>query len=124
MKEYIGNDNITLNFINKELNQSACIEISHLPSFKDLLDEDIDDCWFFNRLFVSPKIRNQGIATKLMNRLIEILDEKNICLVNTVNSYGDLDQDQLITFYKKFGFRDGCSDSNYKGLLVYIPNKK
>lgn len=121
MKENIGKDNISLYIIGKRT--CACAEISHTTYYIDLLDKKIEDAWFFNRLFVPSEMRNKGIATQLMNRLIEILDEYNICLINTVNAYGDLNEDQLITFYKKFGFKEGCSDPKLKGLLVYIPKK-
>lgn len=124
MKEYIGNDNITLHIYDETLYSMASIEISYIPICADLLDYDIKDSWFFNRLIVPPNMRNKGIATKFMTRLIEILDEKDMRLVNTVNPYGDLNEDQLITFYKKFGFKEGSLDPNLKGLLVYFPEIK
>lgn len=61
--------------------------------------------FWFSRLHVKPAYRRKGIATALMTRLVEILDRDRICVMCEVNPYGDLSREQLIAFYKKFGFR-------------------
>jgi len=73
--------------------------------------------WFFNRLFVHEKMRNQGVGTMLMSELVRVLDEDKIVLVNEVNPYGDLDYNQLVSFYKKYGF----VDMEIEGGLIRYP---
>lgn len=65
-----------------------------------------DNMWYFNRLIVPKSARNKGFATRLMEMLIELLDEKKIVLINEVQGTGDLNNDQLVTFYKKYGFKE------------------
>lgn len=78
---------------------------------------NMGDHWCFNRLVVHQRLRGQGIATKLMGRLTETLDRQQILLVNDVNPYGDLSFQQLIRFYKKFGF----VETDTPGRLVRYP---
>ena len=59
---------------------------------------------YINRLIVPKKVRGQGIATELMKKFVSILDSKKINAILEINAYGDLDEDQLKRFYKKFGF--------------------
>lgn len=72
----------------------AVAEISKLP----------DKTWYFNRIFVPDKYRNHGIATKLMEKLIDIVNEHKIVICCDINPYGDLSYSQLKQFYKKYGF--------------------
>lgn len=60
--------------------------------------------WLISRLFVPPNYRNQGIATKLMQKLTAWADEKKITLVAEINPYGDLGREKLVEFLKKHGF--------------------
>ena len=62
------------------------------------------ESWYFNRLSVPVKFRNQGIATQLMRKLIQVLDKNKITLICDINPYGDLDFNQLNKFYKQYGF--------------------
>lgn len=73
-------------------------EISNFTFDKD------DKVYYFNRLIVHNSLRNKGIATALMTKLISILDEEKIILHCDVNPYGELNMEQLISFYGKFGF--------------------
>ncbi|OQA07858.1 MAG: Acetyltransferase (GNAT) family protein [Firmicutes bacterium ADurb.Bin373] len=65
-----------------------------------------DGTWFFPRLFVPKSIRNQGIASLLMDELIKILDDNKITLMGGIYPTGDLDYDRLTTFYRKYGFEE------------------
>lgn len=69
---------------------------------------------YVNRLIVAEPVRGRGIATKLMEALVEKADEKQINVVLEINAYGDLNRDELEVFYGKFGF----NKSNIEGLYV------
>lgn len=68
--------------------------------------------YYFNRLIVPKKLRNKNIASVLMSRVCFWADEHHIVIFNDVNPYGDLDLEQLKTFYKKYGFTEIIKDSN------------
>lgn len=61
--------------------------------------------WLISRLFVPPNYRNQGIATKLMQKLTAWADEKKITLVAEINPYGDLGGEKLVEFLEKHSFK-------------------
>ncbi len=70
-----------------------------------------DPVFWFARL--KAKVEGQGEGTRLMKRLIEILDERGISVVNSLNPYGSMDMQALTEFYKKYGFSEV-----EKGLMV------
>ena len=95
-------------FVIKEDGYSATAELSKIDNklVKDYLQINVDGTWYyFNRLFVTQKIRGKGLATRLMNQVIGWADTEKINILNEINPYGDLNLDQLISFYKKFGFK-------------------
>lgn len=92
-------DYISINRVNDSMFMMASVQISNMNFLGN-------GEWFFNRLYVHPKMRNKRVASLLMEELIKILDEEHIVLVNQINPYGDLDYDQLVKFYKKYGFVD------------------
>ena len=62
--------------------------------------------WYYlNRIIVSKKIRHKGVATQLMQEMVDWADCQKINILLEINPYGDLDLDQLIAFYGKFGFK-------------------
>jgi GNAT superfamily N-acetyltransferase len=69
---------------------------------------------YVNRLIVAEKIRGRGIATALMNKLIAEADILGVNILLEINAYGDLTTEQLIVFYKEFGF----IEKELKGLFV------
>lgn len=73
--------------------------------------------YFFNRLNVPEKLRQQGIGTLLLNELETVAKEKNALIINTASSYGELSQKDLIAFYQAHHFQLIHKD----GLLVYHP---
>lgn len=77
-----------------------------------------DNVWYFNRLFVPKQLRSTGIANKLLMELVKVMEEDKITMVCDVNSYGDLDEEQLINLYRKYGFNDTGD-----GYLLYTPKK-
>lgn len=73
-----------------------------------------DNVWFFNRLFVPSQIRDKGVATKLMQELVKVLDEQKIILICEVNPYGDLNEEQLKKLYTRYGFKN-----TNEGYMIY-----
>ncbi len=73
-----------------------------------------DNLFWFARL--KAKVEGQGEGTRLMKRLVEILDERGVTVVNALNPYGSMDMQALTAFYKKYGF---CEVE--KGLMVRKP---
>lgn len=88
----------TLSITTGNFPENGCINVTKL-----------DGDAYFNRLFVTPRARNHGLAKKMMSRLIEELDDLKWNLVCEINPYGDLNYEQLEKFYFSYGFekRDG-----------------
>ena len=83
----------------------GCAELSELDYVLISPIPTNDRPWFyFNRLFVNQKIRRMGVATDLMTQVINWADTEKFNIFIEINPYGDLDFDQLVNFYKKFGF--------------------
>ena len=81
-----------------------------------------NDIWYyFNRLYVHPEIRNQGIATLLLKQVTVWADENKINILNEINPYGDLNLDNLILLYSKFGFK---RVKKCKNLMIRYYKKK
>lgn len=78
--------------------------------------DNTKNIYYFNRLIVPQPLRGKGVATLLMKKLIEILDIEKIILICEVNPYGDLNEEQLFKFYKKYGFVD---DESFKSLIRF-----
>lgn len=57
-----------------------------------------------SRVFVPPQIRNEGVGTCMMSKLIDIADDNKIDLNLTINAYGDLSREKLAKWYSNFGF--------------------
>ncbi|CCO08742.1 GNAT family N-acetyltransferase [Desulforamulus hydrothermalis] len=87
----------------------ACATISRLH----------DNVWYFNRLIVPKCTRRQGLAGELMKKLVTLLDDNKIILINEVQGTGDLNNDQLVIFYKKYGFFE--TDRPYR--LIRLPSR-
>lgn len=103
----VNDDSITL-YVTEGIHLGSA-ELSRVDTKQviDTIDFEVvdSDIWFyFNRLFVATPIRNRGIATFLMGKLIEIVDSKCFNIIIDVNPYGDLNLWKLNEFYCKFGF--------------------
>lgn len=86
-------------------NRLGCIDISTME----------DGCWYVNRLYVQPSYRNQGFATSMMRELISVADSQAKDILIEINPYGDLNYDQLKSFYMKFGF-DQIGENLFKRI--------
>lgn len=76
----------------------AELSLIHLPGYKNW--------YYFNRLNVPAPIRGRGIAKKLMNQVVEWADQNQIYIHLDINPYGDLNLEQLTSFYKRYGFQE------------------
>lgn len=74
--------------------------------------------YFFNRLQSNKP--GQGGGTKVLKQLLEYSEQVGIPILNQVNAYGDLSQEQLVEFYKKHGFVSFGAEFG-DDLLVYYP---
>jgi len=102
----------------------SCCELDRYRRVKFLWPTSVDRCdlplettsklFWFTRL--KAKIEGQGEGTRLMKRLVEILDEREITVVNALNPYGSMDMQALTGFYKKYGFIEV-----EKGLMIRRP---
>lgn len=74
------------------------------------------------RVLVSKPARNQGVATRLMKMVCDHADKNGIILDLGINPYGDLNFEQLLAFYKKFGFveyeKTGVCYRLPKGIII------
>lgn len=91
--------------------------IDDIPEIRDL-----KNWWFFNRLFVPEKLRRRGLATKLMEQVVTWADQEKINILNTINPYGDLNLEQLIHFYSKYGFVQVPSQP--RGCMVRLTDNR
>ena len=71
-------------------------------------------------LYVEPEHRRQGHASKLLSKLGREADEAMVAILLEPNAYddGEMTQEQLIAFYKQFGFIE-LQKEPY--LMVRIP---
>ncbi len=58
---------------------------------------------YFNRIKTRPE--KQGMGTLLMKRLCHFADTKHLIIYAELNPYGELNLNQLISFYQRFGFK-------------------
>lgn len=66
---------------------------------------DENNNWYFNRLYVRPEYRGQGIGSVLLDKLLVHIRGHNATLLLDINPYGDLDYEQLEAFYIRHGFK-------------------
>lgn len=94
------------------------IEMCEDKSVKSLILEKLvnyDKVYFFNRLNIPKKVRDLGLGKELLQEVINYCNEKEIFLVNTASSSGDMSQKKLIDFY----ISSGIKLIHNEGLLVY-----
>lgn len=61
--------------------------------------------WYFNRLYVRPEYRGQGIGSVLLDKLLAYIRKSRATLLLDINPYGDMDYEQLEDFYLRHGFQ-------------------
>lgn len=66
-----------------------------------------------DKLYVGPKYRRKGFATKMLERLKEFGKANNIKVIRlTACADNGIEQEQLLEFYKKCGFKEEVKGSN------------
>ncbi len=88
---------ITNNYACFHIIESSRRAVAELSQIKDKL-------YYFNRLLVDEKIRNKGYAHKLLQAVIKWANQEKIIILLDINPYGDLNYNQLLKFYFKYGF--------------------
>lgn len=84
--------------------QNCVCELSYFPRDLDGLVMAKDrKIFLFDTL--KAKVEGQGDGTFLLRRLCEIADEKRIIIVNPVNPFGNMSYENLVKWYRKFGFK-------------------
>lgn len=91
-------------FVYCEYNNTLSVSECSLIDTVDPLDNKCN-ALYFNRVFVHPEVRNNGIGTKLVKRMLELVDGYDLPLCCDINSYGDLDYDALYQWYLNLGFK-------------------
>ena len=72
-------------------------------------------------IYIPVELRKKGLAKKLMGKLIQYADGKNLPIYLTpTNEYGSNLQ-KLVQFYKRFGFVKNLDKSKTKHLMVRMP---
>jgi predicted GNAT family N-acyltransferase len=92
----IVNNNIVSVNILCDSSHMASAELSHMPDSNNEL--------YFNRLIVPVGFRNKGFATKILNKVENIVDEHKLNILLDINAYGDLNAKQLFDLYERHGF--------------------
>ena len=59
---------------------------------------------FFNRLIVPKPLRGKRYSSMLLERLKEVVKERQINIVNWASAYGDMSQAELEALYERYGF--------------------
>ncbi len=75
----------------------AVYENEKLIGYIDCVSNGVTDA-YIQDLMVCPDYQGKGIGTDLMNKMIEYLKEKRICMISVVY------EERLKPFYERFGF--------------------
>ena len=91
----------------------------------EMLERPVSGIWYdFNRLFVPPRMGRQEVASGLMQQVVEWADANDVNIFNGVNPYGDLNMQQLVAFYKRYGFEQVTDIPEGEYLLIRQPGGK
>jgi len=92
--------------------------VAELSTFGERLPDDEHLWFYFNRLFVHPNLRRQGIADFLVDKVVDFAQREQISILGEVNPYGDLDLEALSAFYVKHGF------TRHDETVIFVPQDK
>jgi len=60
--------------------------------------------WFLANVFVPPDYRNQGLATRFMEDILEWADRKGFILTTEIHSPDGIQEEKLIEILQRYGF--------------------
>ena len=60
--------------------------------------------WLITRLFVPPDYRNQGLASRFMEDILEWADRKRFILTTEIHSPDGIQEEKLIEILQRYGF--------------------
>jgi len=72
--------------------------------------------WHFNRLYLHKTLRNRGIGTALIRKVVEFCKNNNITLFTGINPYDGTSYEQL----RKFFIKNGFVESPIEDMLVIL----
>jgi hypothetical protein len=83
-------------------------ELSSANFFKEALKDSFGilvetPLFYFNR--IKSRIESQGHGTVMMERLVQICDEKGLTVINELNPYGRMKINELKAWFEKYGFQ-------------------
>lgn len=76
------------------------------------------DIWVFQRITVTEDRRSEGFGSDVLKKLVEYLDANKIDLYANVHSSGNLSDEQLLAWYKRYGFVESV-DRGYRLVKKY-----
>lgn len=90
---------IFINMIEKYLKDKYGDSLIGLDVYEDGKSIKLD------KIIVNPKLRGEGIGTKIMNDLVNYADKNRQIITLTPSADFKGDKNRLTQFYKKFGFK-------------------
>lgn len=94
----------------KRLAVLDCSETSHLIG--------LNNTFYVNRIIVPESMRNRGVGTQMMERLVDIADASSFTLhIDPTDNYGS-DVVRLARFFARFGFVTSLDSDRPFGRMV------
>lgn len=112
----------------ESFNTSESIQDTLNKKYKD----HIKDLWIYDRknglelshIEIKPDSQGEGIATKIMNDLIDYADKNELTIGATPSSDFGSSKTRLIDFYKRFGFvmnKGRNKDYEFSNTMIRYP---
>ena len=104
-KDFVVN-NYFKNIINNENNILLCYEEDNIIKgyiYLKPVNNDSQNCYLIDGLYVDNEYRNKGIATKLIENALNVIKETNVAVVD-INVMAN--NSVAISLYKRFGFNE------------------
>jgi len=81
---------------------------------------------WFSRLFVKPEHRGKGLASHMLEKACRWADEKGYPILNLARPYvgEEMPAEELIEFYKKFGFEVKEYEPGVSAIMWREPKKR
>ncbi len=104
-KDFVVN-NYFKNIIKNENNILLCYEEDNIIKgyiYLKPVNNDSQNCYLIDGLYVDNEYRNKGIATKLIENALNVIKETNVAVVD-INVMAN--NSVAISLYKRFGFNE------------------